>query len=53
MTRGKPATALALAAGPALIAYGCWIAARTRPPGPWYAQARRLRLIAVAAVAPD
>ncbi|WP_433303494.1 hypothetical protein ACQP2F_12155 [Actinoplanes sp. CA-030573] len=44
-------TALAMAAGPVLIAYGCWIATRTRPLGPWYAQARRLRLIAVAAVA--
>lgn len=44
-------TALAMAAGPVLIAYGCWIAARTRPLGPWYAHARRLRLIAVAAVA--
>ncbi len=44
-------TALALAAGPVLIAYAAWIAARTRPPGAWYATSRRLRLVVVAAVA--
>jgi hypothetical protein len=44
-------TALALAGGPVLIAYAAWIAARARTPGAWYAQSRRLRLVAVAAVA--
>nr|WP_296076144.1 hypothetical protein [uncultured Actinoplanes sp.] len=52
-------TALALAAGPCLCAYACWLAARVsfRPGRPrsalhtWYVAARRLRLTGLAATA--
>lgn len=44
-------TALALAAGPVLIAYAAGLAARARPPGAWYAESRRLRRAGVAAIA--